>query len=229
VIALDTWADIWLNESFATYAEYLVTEKLAAPTATLRTLNAWENSTRFNVGQSPIVNPSRPQMFGTNSYVKGGFVLHMLRLEVGDEAFMTILREWVKRFSNKNAKTSDFEALAQEIGKKDLSAFFDQWLRRDDIPTVRVTYTQGADNSIEALVCQTTRKPWTASIPITLTDGKANGKTSEQTLSVADAQATIQLAPDFAVQEWQIDPKNTILATVNVRKVDTLPNSCSAS
>ncbi len=225
-VSLDTWGDIWLNESFATYAEYLTTEGMAAPGSTLRTLIGWENATRFNVGQSPIVNPVRAQMFGTNSYLKGGFVLHMLRLNVGDEAFFKILKEWVIRFSGKNAKTSDFEALAAELSGKDLKSFFDTWLRRDDIPTVTIKWTQSGD-TVEALVCQTTKDPFKADIPLVLTDGKDGGSKSKQTLNIADAQASVKLTPGFSIQEWQIDPDNVILATVNVSKVTSLPTTCS--
>jgi aminopeptidase N len=226
-VSLDTWGDIWLNESFASYAEYLTTEGMGAPGATLRTLIGWENATRFNVGQSPIVNPVRAQMFGSNSYVKGGFVLNMLRREVGDEAFFKILKQWVARYGGKTAKTSDFIALANEISGKDLKEFFDKWLYRDDIPTASIKWVQNGD-SVEALVCQSTKQPFKASIPVVLTDGKDNGKSVKQTLTLGDqAQATVTFKADFPVQTWQIDPDNVILATVNASQVNTLPTACA--
>lgn len=229
-IVLENWQEIWLNESFATYAEYLVSEKLANPASTRRILVYWENAIRLNTGQSAVARPVISQMFGINSYQKGGFVLHMLRLEIGDQAFFDLLKTYVKRFSGKTATSADFEALASEISGKKLVAFFDTWLRRADMPTARLTWTQSGSGTVEALICQITKEPFTVAIPVTLSEStEPTAKTDSETLALSTKAMRVTYTPGFVVRTWEIDPANVTLATVNVQRADQLPSGCGNS
>jgi aminopeptidase N len=67
-------------------------------------------------------------------YERGALTLHALRLQVGDDAFFTILRTWTARFHNGNATTEDFIALAEEISGQPLDAFFESWLFEPGLP-----------------------------------------------------------------------------------------------
>jgi aminopeptidase N len=69
-------------------------------------------------------------------YLRGALTLHVLRLELGDELFFELLRTWVDRYGGASATTSDFEALAEEVGRRDLSGLFDAWLRAPSLPTL---------------------------------------------------------------------------------------------
>ena len=129
-----TWQDIWLNEGFASYAEDLWIE--FGRDGDLGTL---ENRliTRAQVAQSPAPgDPGPAGLFDASVYRRGGLTLHALRLEVGDDAFFTMLRTWLERYGGGSATTSDFIALAEEIHGEDLSGFFNAWLSDAPLPAL---------------------------------------------------------------------------------------------
>ena len=118
-----TWKDIWLNEGFATYSEALYWEKQSDIRALQSTLSG--KSGTFPDGT--LYNPGNA-LFSRLIYNKGAWVLHMLRREVGDEHFFQILREYLRRYKYTNASTRDFREVCEQISKKNLKYFFDQWV-----------------------------------------------------------------------------------------------------
>ena len=69
-------------------------------------------------------------------YQKGGWVLHMLRQEVGTEHFWTAIREYYRRYRNGNASTADLRAVFEQVSGKPLDWFFTQWLNRPGVPKI---------------------------------------------------------------------------------------------
>ncbi len=67
-------------------------------------------------------------------YKGGAMVLHALRLELGDDDFFEILRQWVARYNGRSATSDDFRSLAAETAGRDLDPFFDDWLSSPDPP-----------------------------------------------------------------------------------------------
>ncbi|NMB80349.1 MAG: M1 family metallopeptidase [Ignavibacteria bacterium] len=118
-----TWKDIWLNEGFSTYSEALYWEKQSGYDALKTTLTGKFGT--FNNGT--LYNPDK-NLFSTLVYDKGAWVLHMLRKEVGDTTFFKIIRNYYDRFKYKNASTKDFQTIAEEFSRKNLSDFFNQWV-----------------------------------------------------------------------------------------------------
>lgn len=84
----------------------------------------------------PPGNVTSDQLFNSGVYVRGAWVLHALRLEVGDEVFFDILRTYTDRFRYGNASTADFIAVAEEVSGRNLSFFFNGWLYSDSVPDV---------------------------------------------------------------------------------------------
>jgi aminopeptidase N len=136
-VSLTDWRDIWLNESFATYAEGLWVEHTAGRAA----LDEWVKGTYAYVVEShdELVPPGRPQaddLFNGGVYSWGALCLHALRLEVGDEAFGTLLKTYYDRYKGGNVTTADFIAVAEEVSGRDLQAFFDSWLYSADVAPI---------------------------------------------------------------------------------------------
>ncbi len=136
-VSLADWSDIWLNESFATYAEGLWVEHTNGRAA----LDRWIKDRYHYVVDSreelsPPGSPPADDLFNGGVYVWGALALHALRLEVGDEAFFEILRTYYDRFKGSNVRTSDFISVAEEVSGQDLAAFFDSWLYSEELPPV---------------------------------------------------------------------------------------------
>ncbi|MBN2303865.1 MAG: hypothetical protein JXQ72_05280, partial [Anaerolineae bacterium] len=89
-----TWADIWLNEGFATHAEWLALEERYGPQSAFAARTVSEEILTRGVWPDPMVDPAPTAMFTAISYDKGGWLLHMLRREIGDEVFFTLLHTY---------------------------------------------------------------------------------------------------------------------------------------
>jgi aminopeptidase N len=131
-VSVASWADIWLNEGFATYAQWLWSEHRGAGTVDEMALA----SARTPGLDVPPADPGPDQLFHTTVYLRGALTLHVLRHELGDDAFFEVLRTWVDRYGGASATSADFEALAGEVGGRDLHPLFDAWLRAPSLPAL---------------------------------------------------------------------------------------------
>jgi len=127
-----TWQDIWLNEGFATYAEW-VWQEATDPAFDIDA----EAASLARSGRSIWKGPGDPGpagLFDSTVYIRGGLTLHALRRTVGDDAFFETLRTYTRRFAYGNVSTADFIAVAEEISGHELGALFDAWLYDDTTP-----------------------------------------------------------------------------------------------
>jgi aminopeptidase N len=130
-----TWNDIWLNEGFATFAQWLWVEHDQGRAAYEATI---AGNYQF-LAEAPHVLPGDPgpsgeAMFAYGVYLRGGLTLHALRVEVGDDTTFAILRAWAERRAYGNGTTPEFIALAEEISGANLDALFDAWLYQEELP-----------------------------------------------------------------------------------------------
>lgn len=229
-IALDTWADIWLNEGFASYAEYIVLDDAGNKQDASNLLAQWQQDVTRGSSSDPLDAPKPADMFGVNSYEKGGYVLHMLREKIGDDAFFKTLQTYIARFKDHTAKTADFEAVAQEVSGQDLTAFFAQWIDGKGIPQIDISWT-AHDGQVDALVCQR-GAGYTLVLPVTLDQliVAPSTKSDAETIQLMPdkLESTLHFAPGFAVGQWTIDPAHTVLANISVKAFTALPTSCAA-
>ncbi|MGC4854362.1 M1 family metallopeptidase [Micromonospora sp. DT4] len=131
-VSLYRWSDIWLNEGFASYAEWLWEEHDGGRTAQ-RNFELQYASTDWS---QPSVEPGRERMFGTAVYKRGALAVHALRRTVGDDTFFRILRTWTSERGAGNATTSDFVALAERVADRPLRPLLDAWLVGGAAPTL---------------------------------------------------------------------------------------------
>ncbi len=133
-ISLKTWGDIWLNEGFATYSQWLWLEHKEGRAALDAVVREWYP--RIRDDRVAIGDPGEDELFGMSVYFRGGITLHALRLRLGDETFFRLMKDYAERFRYGNAGTKDFIALAQQVSGQDLIGFFQDWLYRSAVPAI---------------------------------------------------------------------------------------------
>ncbi|MEL7234380.1 MAG: M1 family metallopeptidase, partial [Chloroflexota bacterium] len=133
------WQDIWLNEGFATYAQWLWAEHAYGVDARDRAILLQYSSagSPFSLpGAATLGDPGNDDLFNLGVYARGGLTLHVLRVRVGDEAFFDILRTYTERFHDSVVTTDDFVAVAEEISGQELDDLFNAWVYQDDLPSI---------------------------------------------------------------------------------------------
>jgi len=128
-----TWQDVWLNEGFATFAEFLWIEHQLGTEAMLTEVQR-DHDRLTSARHAAIADPGVDELFGLGVYLRGGLTLHALRLEVGDDVMRQILTTYASRFSGGNASTDDFVGVVGEVTGRDFTDFFDTWLHQAELP-----------------------------------------------------------------------------------------------
>jgi aminopeptidase N len=136
-VSLQQWSDIWLNEAFATYAEWLWADHTGQFTPQ-EAFDDYYNSTpaadpAWNPPTAAVTDPA--DLFADSTYLRGALALQALRVKIGDAAFFTILRRWYAEHRDGNVATADFVTLAQRVSGRNLHAFFNVWLYQPGRPT----------------------------------------------------------------------------------------------
>ena len=159
-ITCGSWQDIWVNEGFATFCENITVENLHP-----ENWNNWKKGELNYVlgsGKSGSVyvddTTSVSRIFsGVLSYAKGGYLLHMLRFQIGDEAFYSGLKNMLQdaAFANAYAKGSDVQSFLEEAADTSLTEFFNDWYYGQGYPKYEITWSQNAENELTFMVNQT--------------------------------------------------------------------------
>jgi aminopeptidase N len=141
------WPHIWLSEGFATEMTNLYMENKYGRDTLVKSLqNDRKQVIAFTKRKKvPVVDTSAGtnimQLLNTNSYQKGGWVLHMLRSEVGDDVFWKSIRQYYAAFRGKNASSKDLQNIFEKVSGRDLGIFFNQWLYTPENPTLKFTWS----------------------------------------------------------------------------------------
>jgi aminopeptidase N len=145
----ESWSNLPLNESFATYGEYLWNEyKYGRDIADIgleSDLKSYLDESKMK--QEHLIRfyyENREDMFDRHSYAKGGTILHMLRKYLGDDAFFAGLKLYLKNNSFKSAEVHDLRLAFEEVTGEDLNWFFNQWFLNQGHPTLSIKYNWDA-------------------------------------------------------------------------------------
>lgn len=150
------WNDIWINEGFATYSEYLSRYNLISPASGTGFIVSAQNNTMSSPGGSVYV-PDEDlddiwRIFSSRlSYDKGAAILHMLRFELqDDELFFDVLHTFLQQYADSVATGDDFKVVAETVSGKDFDPFFDQWYYGEGYPFYDITYFNH-ENTLEII------------------------------------------------------------------------------
>ncbi|RJQ84095.1 M1 family metallopeptidase [Amycolatopsis panacis] len=128
-VSLGRWSDIWLNEGFASYAEWLWSEHEGEGTvAELAQYTYDSHAADADLWKAVPADPGKDHQFDDAVYSRGALTLQALRTAVGDEAFFKILKDWQAAKSGKDARIPEFIALAEKVSGKPLHELFQTWL-----------------------------------------------------------------------------------------------------
>ena len=124
------WKDVWLNEGFATFAQFLYGAQLGGPTLEQLFQQLMAVPAAFPSWAIPPGDPGSPAVLFDHFavYLRGAATLEALRERVGDDDFFSILRAWAREHRQGNATTEEFISLAEHESGLDLGHFFEVWL-----------------------------------------------------------------------------------------------------
>jgi aminopeptidase N len=139
-VTLQTWPDIWLHEGFATWSEWIWTERQGGKSAAQRFKQLANTPAQQEwFWNPPPGDPGDPaHLFDGTIYDRGAMTLEALRERIGDQQFFAILRHWYAQNRYGNVTTPQFVALAEQVSGQDLDDFFDTWLYQPGKPAYLV-------------------------------------------------------------------------------------------
>ena len=171
LVTTESWSNLTMNEGFANYSEHLWrVHKYGKQEGQAQLFE--EKYGYIYSSQTAGVHPliyfgyqEKEDMFDAHSYNKGGLVLHMLRHEVGDNAFFAGLKYYLERNEYSAVEAHDLRLAMEHVSGRDLNWFFNQWFFEAGHPELNIEYTYDSTAQAVDIVVQQTQDPET-SIPI---------------------------------------------------------------
>lgn len=138
-----SWPHVWLSEGFATYFTHYYYEQTYGRDSMNARLQADKPPIFAYYLKSPetaiidTVSANLTTLLNANTYQKGSWFLHMLRYQVGEQAFWQGIRDYYQTYRNSNASTSDFRKVMEKSSGQELAGFFDTWLTKPGHPYLK--------------------------------------------------------------------------------------------
>jgi aminopeptidase N len=225
------WDDVWLSEGFATYFTHLFVEHYQGRDAFVAGLQR-NRTTVFNTEQrlpgKAVIHDNLSdmrQVLNQLVYQKAGWVLHMLRAQVGTDHFWSGIREYYRRYRDANASTDEFRRVMAEVSGQELGWFFEQWLKRPASPVIEGAWRYDATaRRIEIDLSQKQAGPpyrLPLTLGITTTAANNTQQTRLETIELAQATQRFTIAAEQPPVSITLDPGTLVLmqATFQSRSV----------
>jgi len=210
------WFHIWLSEGFATYGANLYMEHKYGRERMAERLQAERQQVLAFAARSmvPVVDTTVTDwnaLLNANSYQKGAWVLHILRRQVGDQAFWDGLRQYYARFRSGNALTEDFQRVMETASGQKLGWFFEQWIYRPGQPHLEVEWDLPRKNRLRLRVRQMQEGP-PFTFPLDIQAISADGALSQTwAMDISSRQAELTVKCRFEPGQVIPDPDTWLL------------------
>lgn len=229
------WGHLWLSEGFATWLAAVDAGRRSGADAYRREMARLEASyLDSEVTDRPVVaDPDDPPMelLNENSYEKGAWVLHMLRATTGASAFWDGLRRYLDRHRAGTALTADLRRAVEDASGRELTWFFDQWLRRPGHPEVTVRWRweprerdPGRDGPAGRLVLRVRQEqpgtPFRLVFPV---EARADGRTVRREVRIRTRETTLRVPLPVEPERVTADPSNRVLGPVRTERAGGEP------
>lgn len=225
LVTCKDWANLWLNEGFATYFETLWEEHQYGADEAAYSLwqnrNSWMNNQRLY--PVPMVNRNFKDAteYAGNIYGKGGWVLHMLRQQLGDAEFYRAMKHYLETNRGQNVVTADLVKAIEQATATNVDQFFDQWVYGAGAPRFKVGYTYDeAARQVKLTVEQTQKvedRVGLFRVPVEMEITTAAGRKNFP-ITVAQAKDTFTFAVDGPPLMVLFDKANKVLKSLEFNK-----------
>ncbi len=225
LITCKDWANLWLNEGFADYFQFVWTERRFgiddADFEFWRDQNQWVRQPRLY--GMPIVSREFQDSteYEGNVYDKAGWVLRMLRTKLGDDDFFRALHHYLELNRGQNVVTADLQKAIEQATSVNVDKFFDQWVYGAGAPKFRVSYAYDADaREVKFTVDQTQKiegRVGLFDVPVEVEIATANRRET-QSIEVSAASQTFTFPADSAPLMVIFDKGDKILKSLDFKK-----------
>ena len=223
LVTCESWANLPLNEAFADYAEYLwMVQKYGKDEGDLVAYNALNQYfSEAQEKQEPLIRYrylDKEDMFDAHSYAKGGRILHLLRNQVGDEAFFESLKQYLTKNAFKNTEIDDLRMAFERVTGEDLHWFFDQWFMKSGHPVLQVSHDY-VDGKIKLKIKQTQDTTFSTiyHLPLKVSILADNQRITYEIL-LDKAEQTFEFSAKSAPKMVLLDPENILIGKIEHQK-----------
>ncbi|MCS4166704.1 MULTISPECIES: M1 family metallopeptidase [unclassified Sphingobacterium] len=225
LVTAESWSNLTMNESFATFGEVIWREhdggKDRGDKSRFEKLQSYLKSTKN--GKSPTLARyhyhDKEDMFDNISYAKGSLILYALKEQMGDEAFYQSLKKYLTDNSFKTGEPQQLRLAMEEVTGKDWAPYFNQWYYQGGHPILKVT-TRNGENSVILNVAQIQDSTvQTFQLPLAVDIYTKNGKI-RQTFQLNRRNAQFMIPLPAAVEFIDIDPEKTLVGQIQIDKSD---------
>jgi hypothetical protein len=212
-----------LTARLPTYAEWLADQARSGEDRHLEHRSSNESIIARGGRVTPLAYPTAAEMFSTDSYFKGAWVLHMLRVELGDDLFFPMVQEYVQTFADESVTTAAFFQFVERYAQRDLTHFRQQWLEQPGVPEFALYWTPTADGADLRLCSQRPEQQYWLDVPLLFSGDDA--AVSLETLAVTGdvPHLDVSIALDFAPRALAVDPSEAVLDQIRAQQVSALP------
>ena len=216
LVTCRNWAELWLNEGFATFMEAAYREKMYGRDEYLGKIkddarDYFIEEARKRQKRGLFNQLARPDdsIFDTVTYQKGGAVIHTLRETVGDKVFWKAINVYLNKYKLANVETTDLQRVFEETSKKDLNWFFKQWVYGTGYPKLEYNYQYDEQTKILTLNINQTQKSEDSTIsqfilPIEIEITTLKGVVNEK-LRITKREETFSIKLDDELTQFIID------------------------